>query len=612
MMCIRLKFCLILATACVVDSICSGQEDHDCLREFQFRAAELNQADWIHWGDQSGKFSTWTNHSNRLIPVYSFGLSLECVKGENSCYRDKERLTELYGQLPTSTVNPKATYFDQADIYHLQKQAWESGKKHVILMVFDGMDWQTSQAASIYKNKEVLYTEGRGKGLAFQDYETGVTDFGFCVTSPHNGATKFDVDAQVVTAKCVERGGGYSVEFGGASPWDQPGDPSYLLGKRKSEPHPFADSASSGTSLNTGKKTYNGAVNINPDGELLETLAHQMQREGFAIGVVTNVPISHATPACIYAHNVHRSDFQDLTRDLLGLRSASHRDDPLPGVDVLIGCGWGETNPFDWLQQGHNFIPGNSYLCDDDLNRIDCNNGGKYVVVSRSAGKSGKKILATAAELAVTKNKRLLGFFGTLGGHLPYQTADGKFDPTRGVQRVDFYQPQEIIENPTLAEMTESALEVLKENDKGFFLMVEAGDVDWANHNNNIDDSIGAVFSGEEAFTTITNWVEENSDWDETCLIVTADHGHMLVLDDPEVLMGKRKLEDRAVFENRRLAKRAADAEQRRLEEAKQRANALKKVKELEKTKALEKTEALEKAKAVQEVEVKKTEPAKS
>ena len=42
--------------------------------------------------------------------------------------------------------------------------------------------------------------------------------------------------------------------------------------------------------------------------------------------------------------------------------------------------------------------------------------------------------------------------------------------------------------------MTEAAISVLEQNERGFWLMVEAGDVDWANHNNNIDDSIGAVF----------------------------------------------------------------------------------------------------------------------
>ena len=69
--------------------------------------------------------------------------------------------------------------------------------------------------------------------------------------------------------------------------------------------------------------------------------------------------------------------------------------------------------------------------------------------------------------------------------------------------------------------------------------MIEAGDVDWANHQNNIDNSIGAVLSGEEAFARLVSWIESHGGWKETCVIVTADHGHYLVLDKPELLTGK-------------------------------------------------------------------------
>lgn len=545
---------------------CSAQEKpEDELRTFQFQAVELDKADWIHWGGRSSVFSSWTSHSNRLIPVYSFGVSLHSVQGENSCYRDADRLKSIYGQMPVSTLNPNADYFDQTDIYHLQKKAWESGKKNVILMVFDGLDWNTIQAASIYKHKKVLYTQGRGSGLAFQDYKHGNPEFGFCVTSPHDGATEKDVDAQIVTQKVDDLGGGYSWEFGGSTPWDDPGDPLYLLGKRKTELHPITDSASAAVAMNSGRKTYNGAINFCADGERLVTLAHQMQRKGYSIGVVTSVPFCHATPASVYAHNVGRNDFQDISRDLLGLRSIAHRFDPLPGVDVLIGCGWGEFRDDDRKNQGLNFIPGNRYISERDIKRSDQANGGKYVVAQRTAGKPGKQVLAEGVDQAISKRKRLFGFFGSSRGHLPYQTADGNYDPTTGVNHIDVSNPEDVFENPTLADMTESALKMLEKNQKGFYLMVEAGDVDWANHNNNIDDSIGAVFSGEEAFVAITNWVEANSNWDETCLIVTADHGHMLVLDDPSVLTGERKPDSNDEFVKRLEAKRAADSEKRRI-----------------------------------------------
>lgn len=70
----------------------------------------------------------------------------------------------------------------------------------------------------------------------------------------------------------------------------------------------------------------------------------------------------------------------------------------------------------------------------------------------------------------------------------------------------------------------------------GFWLMIEAGDVDWANHANNLDSSIGAVLSGEEAFIKVMDWVDENAAWDHTAVIVTADHGHYLVIDQPDMI----------------------------------------------------------------------------
>jgi alkaline phosphatase len=133
----------------------------------------------------------------------------------------------------------------------------------------------------------------------------------------------------------------------------------------------------------------------------------------------------------------------------------------------------------------------------------------------------------------------LLGLFGVKGGHLPFQTADGDFVPTFDVRGAEKYSEADVSENPTVGDMTTAALRVLStpvEPDESgiapFWLMVEAGDVDWANHANNLDNSIGAVLSGEAAFESVTKWVEANDAWDDTLVVVTADHGHFLVLKD--------------------------------------------------------------------------------
>jgi alkaline phosphatase len=526
---------LVFATHMAVVFVSPVWADH--IRELQQQARETGRAAWGHWGPEADTYSSWTSHSNRLIPIYTYGVSLDTVRGVNSPYRDASRLEALYGQVPEATVNPQADYFDQTDVARVKQAAVDAGKKYVILLVFDGMDWQTTWAAAIYRSGCVPYREGRGRGLHFQDYadyHTVPADFGYFVCSPHNHGTKFDVNAQVVITPDGLLRGGYDPARGGAAPWAA-GDARYLLAMTPERWHAYTDSSSSATSLCSGIKTYNEGINVDARGQQVAPIAWRLQEQGRSIGVVTSVPISHATPACAYANNVSRDDYQDLTRDLLGLPSIAHRQAPLAGVDVLIGGGWGEDRETD-EDQGANFMPGNKYLAAPDLAACDVANGGEYRVVQRAAGQPGGPALRDAARDAADRGQRLFGFFGAKGGHLPYRTADGRYDPTAGARPAEQYTPADVSENPTLAEMTAAALSVLERDPEGFWLMVEAGDVDWANHDNNLDNSIGAVISGDDAFRVIADWAERRDCWDQTAVIVTADHGHMLILDQPEAL----------------------------------------------------------------------------
>ena len=208
---------------------------------------------------------------------------------------------------------------------------------------------------------------------------------------------------------------------------------------------------------------------------------------------------------------------------------------------MLIGGGYGISAKED-KAQGENFVPGNKYLTTAEQEAIDSDKGGRYVIAQRTKGTRGNDVLAAGAALAVVKKQRFLGFFGAVGGHLPFATADGNYDPTlssgtEGPKSAETYTPADIAENPTLADMTRSALAVLQHDADGFWLMVEAGDVDWANHANNLDNSIGATLCGDAAFRAVCEWAEQHGRWNDTAVIVTADHGHYLVLEKPEVLV---------------------------------------------------------------------------
>ena len=532
-------------------------EGADYIRDLQQQAITSKKSDFGHWGPDPEDFTGWKSHSNRLIPIYTFGtlgqghgVDLTSYTGANSPYRSERKLQQLFGRVPTQTLNTAAEYCDQTNITDLQRAAAQAGKKHIFLVIFDGMDWQTTWCAATCAQQKITYQEGRGQGLHFLDYQAGgTTQFGWMCTTPYNEGTDVDVNTQTL----VNPGGrvqpGYNADIGGYFPWSRSKDPGYHIAKPGAGVmrHAYTDSSSSASSMTAGLKTYNNSVNVDAAGQPVETLPQQLQREGWLVGAVTSVPISHATPAATYANNVHRDDYQDLTRDLLGLPSIVHPQQPLPGLDVLIGGGFGTevTKPADVEKlreveaQGQNFVPGNKYLTADDLKTSDVAHGGRYVTAVRTTGQPGKQLLQAAAERAAAENHRLLGFFGNgKYGHLPFATADGDYVPTLdNGSKPEAYTPEDLTENPTLAEMTTAAITAIARPGKRFWLMVEPGDVDWANHANSIDNSIGAVMSGDKAVRVITDWVDQHSNWEDSLLIVTADHGHYLVIERPELLL---------------------------------------------------------------------------
>ena len=526
--------CLIFLSQNVMTCDLNAQTpDRDHVRALQVNAVENGTARWGHWGSRPDTYSEWGTHSNRLIPVYTHGLNTRRYSGKNSVYRDLASLQDIYGYLPTSTLNDAAAYVDQTQIYDMQLDAVRLGKRYIFLMVFDGMDRTTADAARSYLenvNADWLRFYGKHRRHAPNELEM--------VTSPAYSKTTIDVDGQTVVIDQASKGG-FSHSLGGTQP-PRKQHLDYLTSRFDGLVHAYTDSASSATSMMSGIKTYNGAINVTLSGREIEPIGRSLQKAGFRTGIVTSVPISHATPAASYATNVSRNDYQDLSRDMLGLVSIS-TDQPAPGLDVIIGAGYGVLAEED-DRQGENFEPGNRYLSDTDLNRLRMDNA--YQIIQRKTGRSGLEQLRTASATAVKHHKKLFGFFGTKYSHLPFRTADGRYDPVQGGEAsryaAESYDKGDIVENPSLADMTEAAIEVLSSQGKPFWLLVEAGDVDWANHDNNIDNSIGAAISGAKAYEQIANWVTKNNAWRETAIIVTSDHGHLLVINDFSVFQTQK------------------------------------------------------------------------
>jgi alkaline phosphatase len=545
----------------------AAHADEDRVKELQTTGVANQKAKVArpyHFGSQGPNdvFANHASHTNRLVPVYVFGrkADLGAVTGKNSLYRDPARIKALYGFLPEKTVNPDAEYADQSDLYQVQRQAVARGARYLFLVWFDGLDWPTTQAAAIVKSGKV-YTAGKGAGLIFQDFSAGgAAQFGYVVTSPTHDRNIPDVDAQTVVIPGDSLGGGYDVRIAGPNPWTLgplgAKAPGYLKGQSASALdsagvqavggvlHAYTDSSTSAAEVVSGRKGYNNGVNVADDGTFIPTLFHELQAQGWKVGTVSSVPFNHASPAAMYAHNVDRDDFQDLARDMLGLSGIgqqSHKDRLHPGLDVVIGAGFGQVATAKTLApEGRNAVAGNLYITDADKAAIDVRNGGKYVVAETTPGRRGDALLRDAAQRAAETGQRLFGFFGGSNlNHLPFRTADGRYDPAPDIDgKAESYTAAQRAENPSLADMTRAALTVLSAHRAApFILFVEAGDVDFGLHKNNLDTAIGAIYSGEEAIQAIIEWVESHSNWDESVMVVTSDHGHYLVLDEPAALL---------------------------------------------------------------------------
>jgi alkaline phosphatase len=262
----------------------------------------------------------------------------------------------------------------------------------------------------------------------------------------------------------------------------------------------FNDSAAAASTLYTGVKTEYGRVSVShDDGFRLFTIGEKAKLLNRAVGAVSNVPVSHATPAAWIAHNDSRNNAYAIADEgFFGDPNITGSAAPwngyegghgatTPTVDVLIGDG----------RDG--FV--------NNAIRSKLNSDGIYEVVDCQTDGSitdcGQAMQDAAALPGVTKLAGLFDF--------AYRFADGS-----GLVPL----------MPTLAESTNAALTVLEQDDDGFVLMIEGGAVDWGAHGNIMDLMIGEMIDFDNAVQAVIDWVNapNNSDWTNTLLIVTGDH----------------------------------------------------------------------------------------
>uniref|UniRef100_A0AC35TNB8 Alkaline phosphatase n=1 Tax=Rhabditophanes sp. KR3021 TaxID=114890 RepID=A0AC35TNB8_9BILA len=243
--------------------------------------------------------------------------------------------------------------------------------------------------------------------------------------------------------------------------------------------------------------------NVPEDQKMKNRISDNALDKDMNVGLVTTTRLTHATPAALYAHATSRySEFDVHLKDKkcidIGKQLLQY---PANEFKVMLGGGRRGLLPEDV----HDPINGTTKgVRRDNLN----------IIKEWSEIDDNRHVLLTRTDLLnfniseLNKNSKVLGAFAE--SHFKYVT-----DLT----------PEQALLQPTLAEMTQTAIQILEQtNPNGYFLMVEGGLIDIASHYNKGTVAILETLEMEKAIEAALKEI----DLSETLIIVTADHSHSL------------------------------------------------------------------------------------
>ncbi len=226
-------------------------------------------------------------------------------------------------------------------------------------------------------------------------------------------------------------------------------------------------SSAAGTALATGTKTNNGMLGVTPDSLKLTAISYKIHNAGYPVGITTSVTIDHATPGSFYANSAARSDYYNIGEQLA-----------VSGFEFFGGGGfYGAKDEREAEKSLYDLATENGYSI-------------SYGLEEYSKVKEGAEKMI----LFQQKEKR--------DNDLPYVLDRGADDLT-------------------LPQVVESAIDFL-ENEKGFFLMVEGGKIDWAAHSNDLAGTIFELLDFDQAIAVAYEFYKKHPN--ETLIVVTADH----------------------------------------------------------------------------------------
>lgn len=225
------------------------------------------------------------------------------------------------------------------------------------------------------------------------------------------------------------------------------------------------DSGAGGTALACGVKTKNGMIGMTPDSVAAESILELAEKNKLSTGIVVACAVTHATPASYIAHQVNRNMYEEIAIDFLKT-----------DVDVFIGGG-------------------KKYFMD----RTDGRN------LTNELKAKNYKIVYNIEDVKAVKSGKLAG--------LLYDDQNPNM-PERG---------------DMLPDATMAAIDILDNNKKGFFLMVEGSQIDWAGHDNNTKQVVKEMLDFDKTIGKVLEFAKKDGN---TLVIITADHetGGMTIL----------------------------------------------------------------------------------
>lgn len=231
----------------------------------------------------------------------------------------------------------------------------------------------------------------------------------------------------------------------------------------------ITDSSAAGTAIACGEKTYNGGLGVDADGNPVKSMAYDLKEDGYKIGIMSTVPINHATPGAFYASSNSRNDYYDISTQI--------------------------------LKTDFEFFAGSGFI------DFRGKKGEEKEAIDAYLEKNGYEVCYGIEEFRNdSKGKKKVVFCQ---------------ESNRAESAGNYVSSGDIPADATLAEMLQLGIDYLGEKDP-FFFMCEGGDIDWTAHANKTMPMVMDVLEFDEAIAVAYEFYKKHPK--ETLIVVTADH----------------------------------------------------------------------------------------